>query len=179
MIRGGLIKFENDKYSKCPHCNMQYYDWKSDDNPLLVHKHLSPLCLFVLSSNPFNSNRIPISKTQEYYTDEYIENASSQPYAGLVRRGSDSGLNVLERRASFNRFPGGCPNDADHMAFFGLYYTRDNKIRCFYCKFSIPILSGFLRYYKLFVSFHLRSKCPYIQQMNENDPEPSIEQSKV
>ncbi|CAF5226354.1 unnamed protein product, partial [Rotaria magnacalcarata] len=85
LTQGGWVISETDGYSKCPHCQVHYCNWNMNDNPLLVHKYLSPLCLFVLSPNPFNSNPIPIRKIAEHFTDEDIINAESQPYNGLVQ----------------------------------------------------------------------------------------------
>ena len=53
---------------------MEYYNWKNNDNPFNIHKYLSPLCLFVLSPNPFNFNSIPIKTMEEVFSDEYIMN---------------------------------------------------------------------------------------------------------
>ncbi|CAF4352188.1 unnamed protein product, partial [Rotaria sordida] len=38
MIKGGWIISDTEDYSKCPHCHMHYYNWKSNDNPLIIHK---------------------------------------------------------------------------------------------------------------------------------------------
>jgi baculoviral IAP repeat-containing protein 7/8 len=180
MIRGGWIKSDTEDHSKCPHCHMQYYNWKSDDNPWLIHQHLSPLCLFILSPNPFNSNRIPIRKPHEQFTDEDIENAESQPYTGLVQSRHESHFLVTDRRNSFNRFPGGCPSNADELATSGFYYTnRGGRIKCFYCERRVLVWNPDSQSSQYFKHLHLPTQCRYMRQMNDHDPESSSQSGQI
>ncbi len=153
---------------------MKYYNWKSDDDPLLIHKYLSPFCLFVLSLNPFNSNPISIRKVEEQFTDDDIENAESRPYVGLVQTRYQSIFSVSDRQISFNRFPGDCPIDSNELAISGFYYTNHGRlIKCFYCKSCVLVSRRNSRL------IHLHSRCRYIQQLNDHDPEPSVQQGKI
>ncbi|CAF1092201.1 unnamed protein product [Rotaria sordida] len=177
MTIGGFIISEKDDYSKCPHCHIQYYNWKSNDNPLIIHKYLSPNCLFVLSQNPFNLNPVPIKKIEEIFTDEDIINAQSQPYTGLVQSRYGSMSVVCQRKHSFERFPGGCPTDAHQLAISGWYYTNYGRnIKCFYCeRYAFP-LNIHQRSHPYLNLLHRFSSCRYIRQLNEFDSQSSTRQ---
>ncbi|CAF1351461.1 unnamed protein product [Adineta steineri] len=166
ITRGGWIIYDN--YSKCPHCHIQYNNWKSDDNPLDIHKYLSPLCLFVLSTNPFNYERIPIKKMDEEFTDEFIINAASQPYTGLVRARHESGHTISDRLNSFEQFPDHGSNDTNELAISGIYYdNRTKTIKCFYCESNMRIINGDSSFTQCFQHLHRVSNCHYIKQIND------------
>ncbi len=175
IIKGGWIIY--DDYSRCPHCRMIYYNWKLNDDPFLIHKYLSPLCLFILSSNPFHPNEIPIRKVQEQFTDEDIENVKTRPYNGLVPSKHSLMCSISNRLMSFNECPDGCPDNASELAKAGFYYTNYGKfIQCFYCKriFSVKSLSSqFGEYLKSHRRF---GRCYYTEQLNDSDPEGSVQE---
>ncbi|CAF0910342.1 unnamed protein product [Rotaria sordida] len=177
MTKGGWIISDTENYSKCPHCHMHYYNWKSNDNPLIIHKYLSPLCLFVLASNPFNSNPVPIRTMKENFTDTDIINAESQPYDGLVQSKYESVFMLSERQRSFESYPGGCPINAHELAISGLYYpNRGRFIKCFYCKRSIPAVNSSSRSHPYLKDLHCLFPCRYVRQLNDIDPEFSTRQ---
>jgi hypothetical protein len=181
ITKGGwIISDKEDHTSRCHHCHMEYYNWKSDDNPFMIHQHLSPLCLFILSPNPFNSNSIPIRKVGEQFTGEDIENAESRPYAGLVQARHESFSRVSDRQISFDRFPHDYPINIDQLAMSGFFYTNHGRfIRCFYCKCCALVPNRSSQSNQYFRPLHLLSRCRYIQQLNDVDPEPSIQQGNI
>jgi hypothetical protein len=181
MIKGGWIIYDTENYtSKCPHCHMQYCNWKSDDNPLLIHQYLSPLCPFVLSSNPFNSNPIPIRKVCEQFTDEDIKNAESQPYIGLVQTKYNSFYLVSDRQTSFNGFTHNHLVNTNELAIQGFFYrNRDRSIECFYCARKMFFWNQIFRTNQYFKNLHSSARCRYIQQLNDHDLETSNQQGKM
>ena len=179
IFKGGWIISNVGDYSKCPHCHMEYYSWQSDDNPLIIHKYLSPYCLFVLSQNPFISNPIPIRKVEEVFTNEEILNAESKPYAGLVRPKYESMFAVWERKNSFDRFPGGCPFNVDELARDGLYYTnRGRVVKCFYCKSRVYVFNSISSHNSHLMHLHSLSQCRYMEQLKDCDLQNSKRQGK-
>ncbi|CAF3361255.1 unnamed protein product [Rotaria socialis] len=172
LTQGGWVISETDGYSKCPHCQVHYCNWNMNDNPLLIHKYLSPLCLFVLSPNPFNSNPIPIRKIAEHFTDEDIINAESQPYNGLVQQRHEWMSSIFQRQNSFQRYPGGCPTNAYELAKSGFYYTNHGRfITCFYCRNNIFAFIPRTRSDRYLEHLPHLFPCRYIQQFNDVDSE--------
>lgn len=181
MTEGGWITYDTENYtSQCPHCHMQYSQWKSDDNPLLIHQYLSPLCPFVLSSDPLNSNPATVTKAKEQYTDEVIATAELQPYVGLVQTRHGSNSLVSTRQTSFSAFPRNCRVNTDELATNGFSYNHRHRcMQCFYCTRMIFIsgrISGFKDYSR---QLHPASQCRYVQQLNDHDPVRSIGQGKI
>ena len=169
-----------DYTSQCPHCHMQYSQWKSDDNPLLIHRHLSPLCPFVLSSNPFHSNPATLQKANEQYTDEIIADAAEKPYAGLVQTKHGSNSLVSTRQTSFASFPSNYEVTTDELANNGFSYDhRDKSVQCFYCRQTILTSSRMPRLNRYLRQRHRSSQCRYVLQLNDNDPGKSIRQGKI
>ncbi|CAF4815128.1 unnamed protein product, partial [Rotaria sp. Silwood1] len=160
MTKGGWIIYAEEDYSMCPHCHICYYDWKPNDNPLVIHKYLSPLCLFVLALNPFHSNSIPIRTIRENFTDEDIINAESQPYDGLVQSKHESFFMVSQRQLSFENFPGGCPINAQELAKSG----------------CIPAVHRRKRSHPYLTDLHSFLPCRYARQLNDIDPQLPIRQ---
>lgn len=172
MAEGGWMVHDGENDSaQCPHCHMQYSKWKSDDDPLLIHRHLSPLCPFVLSTNPLNSRSIPVRETREQFTDEFINAAKSQSYAGLVPTEHDPNSSIAHRQASFQTFPYRNSINTDALAISGFYYiSRQRSIQCFYCKRMISVVNQmpwFVYYSRL---SHASSGCFYAQQLNDRAP---------
>ncbi|CAF2377764.1 unnamed protein product [Rotaria sp. Silwood2] len=177
LTKGGWILYGTEDYSKCPHCHIYYYNWKPNDNPLVIHKYLSPLCLFVLALNPFNSNPIPIRTTKENFTDENIIDAESQPYDGLVQTRYESVFMLSKRQKSFETFPGGCPINAHELAISGWYYPNTSIfIKCFYCKRSVPAIHSSLRPHPYLKDLHRLFPCRYVRQLNDIDSQLPIQQ---
>lgn len=180
LIKGGWMMSNTNYYFTCPHCNVCYYNWNINDNPLAIHKYLSPLCLFVLSTNPFISNSIPIKKVEEHFTDEDIINAETQPYVGLVRSKHDTMESIAQRQKTFERYPGGCPVNSYDLAKSGLYYAnRRRSIICFYCKIKILVFIDRARSDRYLKNFHRLIPCRYIEQLNDIDPEITIRDGKI
>ena len=179
LSKGGWMLSASEEYiTKCPHCCMEYSNWKSDDDPLAIHKYLSPLCLFVLSSNPFGLNPIPIRKVEEQYTDQVIDNAEFRPYDGLAKAKHNRYSEVINRINSFEEVPHYCPNDALDLALSGFYYGN-GKIACFYCSRSLSVRNSSTALYHCFINIHKRSGCRYSQQINDNGRRLSIQQSNI
>lgn len=146
---------------------------------MLTHQYLSPLCLFVLSINPLNANSIPVIKAREQFTDENIAQAGSQPYNGLVKSNYGSISQLSARRTSLDRFPGGCPSNADELAECGFYYPNcGTSIRCFYCKRGMIIWNRNSRFLQCITNLHRVSQCRYIKQLNDHDPVQTSQQRK-
>ncbi|UJR10742.1 hypothetical protein I4U23_014930 [Adineta vaga] len=176
ITAAGWIKYNN--YFKCPHCYMKYDSWEANDDPLFIHKQLSPLCLFVLSTNPFNSHSIPTKEAEEHYTDEDIENAELQPYKGLVQTRPGSMSEISERLKSFQHFPTDFSSIAEDLAMSGIYFiSQYGYIQCFYCKFVKFIRNQNIKSIECFKSLHHLSSCRYIQQMKDNALQVSTEQA--
>jgi hypothetical protein len=178
MAEGGWIIYGMEDYtSQCPHCYMQYSQWKSDDDPLLIHRYLSPLCPFVLSLNPFNESPATVRQAKEQYTDEVIAAAESQPYDGLVRNRNETNSTISNRQMSFGTFPQNHQVNTNELATNGFSYNhRHRSMHCFYCTRTLFIpnrISG-INYYSR--QLHPPSRCRYVQQLNDHDPVTSIQQ---
>lgn len=181
MIKGGWSKSDTeDDTSECSYCGMKYNNWKSDDNPLTIHRCLSPLCPFVLSLNPFNSNSIPIRPIHEQFTDENIQNAKSRPYVGLVQTKHHSVSQLAARELSFQRLSSNSSIDSEQLARSGYFYTNCGRyIRCFYCNFRVSVTQESSQLNQSFRYLHYALRCRYTQQLNDTDPHLSMQQGKI
>jgi hypothetical protein len=146
----------------CPHCHVEYDQWQSTDNPLQIHRSLSPRCLFLLSPNPLNLPAgIPIPTAEQQFPLSVINAASGQPSNGLAKASNSEFSAVSIRIQSFDDFPGGLPSNTDALATGGFYFDASRRrVRCFYCNDwrSISSSGGVTP-----ISCH-RPRCSYNQQ---------------
>ncbi|CAF0944631.1 unnamed protein product [Adineta ricciae] len=167
LTKSGLIPY-NDHY-ECPHCHMRYRPWDVDDDPLSIHKHLSPLCLFVLSTNPFPPSSIPMITTEQLFTDEDIENADRQPYRGLVKAQHKPMSQISDRIKSFENSPAYASNVANDLAYSGIYLNKNKKfLHCFHCKLHLRLGIPNASSVESLKKNHSVIDCRYILQMNDN-----------
>jgi hypothetical protein len=177
---GWIICADDDNVSQCPHCFMQYSQWESNDNPLLIHQQLSPLCLFALSSNPLHENPATLKKTGEQYSDEVINGAASQSYDGVVLVKHETNSGITNRQRSFDSFPHNHQINTDELAINGFSYNdRHRCMQCFYCKRTMLISERTPRINCYSKQLHLACRCPYAQQFHDHDPVRSIQQGKI
>lgn len=166
-------------YYECPHCHMRYQPWDVDDDPLSIHKQLSPLCLFVLSTNPFRSGSIPMVTTEQFFTDEDIENAHRRPYRGLVKAQPKPMSKISERIKSFENSPAHVSNVADELARSGIYFhERTKSLHCFHCKLYLRLNGPNASPIESFIRAHSIWKCQYMRQMEDKDLQNSAHQGK-
>ena len=168
LTKSGWIPY-NDHY-ECPHCHMRYRPWDVDVDPLSIHKQLSPLCLFVLSTNPFQPGLVPMVTAAQLFTDEDIENADQQPYRGLVKAQHKPMSQICNRIKSFEDSPADVLDVANDLAQSGIYFDKNKKfLRCFHCELCLGLDgSNASSVESFFKNTHSVVNCRYILQMNDN-----------
>ena len=176
---GWIVSDPENNISQCPHCHVQYSKWKAGDDPRMIHRFLAPLCPFVLAENPSSSYSIPQNSTENVYTNDFIRNADTQPYDGVVRTKDHPYSIVTNRQNSFARFPRNHLIDTRQLANQGFYYVPfPSCIKCFYCSYTLPIQNVGMRSAPVIKLLHLHFGCRYGEQVNDHDPTPSIAQSR-
>lgn len=183
MFKGGWLNCDtNNGTTQCLYCHVQYSQWKTGDNPLAIHQSLAPLCPFVLSSNPLTTNEIQKIQLKEYFTDEVIQNAASQPYNGLTPAAYDDVKSMITNRLkSFDAQSDDIQLDVAKWAKNGLCYNAQNRtIECFYCglKISGVFYDDDHLHIDVFNRLHWLSSCMYIKQLKDRDPVASTCKSK-
>lgn len=176
---GWIVPDLESNTSQCPHCHMQYSKWKEGDDPRMIHRHLAPLCPFVLAENPFSSCLIPQNSSANVYTDDVIRHANTQPYDGIVQTMVHPHSLVTNRRNSFAVLPRIYSIDANELVNQGFYYEpSSNCIKCFYCPYALhmPLASNLSS--RAVKNIHLISGCRYAKQVNDGNPTPPTAQSR-
>ena len=134
MYEAGWMISDDGTCAQCPYCHVEYDQWQSTDNPLDVHRALSPYCLFVLSQNPLNLPAIPIRTSAEQFPRTTISTAHLRPYDGLANVSKSKFCELTKRLESFDARPDLFENNKMDLATEGFHYhVSPSCILCFYC----------------------------------------------
>ncbi len=111
----------------CFSCGVRYHQWKEGDVPLLIHRRLSPLCLFlqelISKSSPTPAATPFFSHTSASAHERSQTDLSRPDYA-----------NEQVRLKSFKYLPQWFPCSRSDCAHAGLYFVRKPDVmKCFSC----------------------------------------------
>lgn len=123
MIMAGWFSCNVGDRVICIYCNKICQNWTADDNPIEIHKELSPQCSFVRSMNP-------AKKPPKVINDTLSE--KFQPCNPAMAE-------ISRRQATFSQanWPESSPS-VDDLVRAGFYATNiANTVTCFYCNGSL------------------------------------------
>lgn len=131
----------------CIYCNLICQEWKENvDDPIEVHRTLSPKCSYVLFmlrsdvnvSSTFIANKTPIDDKNKHAD---TSDNSSQVHSDQIMHSSPHNANYMSissRHASYETWNHESSPSVDELAQAGFFYTGiKNIVRCFYCNGSL------------------------------------------
>ncbi|CAF0977721.1 unnamed protein product [Rotaria sp. Silwood1] len=146
MIAAGFFQCNVGDRVICLYCNLICQQWTGNiDDPIEVHKTLSPKCSFVLlvltqtePSSILAVNEISTNNNSNQETSlnnmnrlRFDQNAPSSPY-------HIDYANIQSRKATFEAWTNEPSPSVDDLVKAGFFYTGINNIvRCFYCNGSL------------------------------------------
>lgn len=167
MIVAGFFFCNVHDRTICLYCNLICHEWKLDsDDPIEVHKTLSPQCPYVLSTlinNPaISCTIVAINDPTEHMTTESNATECTTPCHPKY-----SDLNV--RLESFKNWPNQSPSPSSNdLAAAGFFYqNRGNIVTCFNCNGSLKNWSS----YDQPIIEHIRwfAQCSYAKQLCDDE----------
>ncbi|CAF4274227.1 unnamed protein product [Rotaria magnacalcarata] len=149
MIRAGFFKCNVGDRVICLYCNLICQKWKVDiDDPVEVHKILSPKCpyvLYVLAEEEHS----PTLVVNEFSTDNNINQAFTSNNTNRTQLDqivhtspcNNNYANIPSRQATFTTWKHGPSPSIDDLVNAGFYYSGiKNIVQCFYCNGSLQTL---------------------------------------
>jgi baculoviral IAP repeat-containing protein 1 len=116
----------------CNACDLQVSNWTRDTKPFTVHAQRSPMCTFVRSMQPANTNVIPLSPTD----------GEKPPKRPKIDNSHVSDLDILVeteilkevRKRTFSHYPHRSSPTAAQMMAAGFFSCNINdRVICLYC----------------------------------------------
>jgi len=130
--------------TRCPYCDVEYDNWQPKDDPLIIHRHRSPACSFVLSSYPIHPSSVSIKRLDEVLTQTRIAKEVQQPMSNVTLTSHSSYAQPQKRQESFLNFPDRPPQNIGALVQSGFYYTGvETLLQCYNCAEAV---SDFHRY---------------------------------
>ncbi|CAF2899291.1 unnamed protein product [Rotaria sp. Silwood2] len=185
MITAGFFHCNVGDRVICLYCNIICQQWiGSIDDPVEVHKTLSPKCSYVLSmlTQPKSS---PISIVNEISADNSGNQATSLNNINQVRfdqivHTSPYHIDYASipcRQATFKTWTNESSPSVDDLVKAGFFFTGINNIvRCFYCNGSLQNWSG--NDNPLIEHIRWFPHCTYAKQLSGNELYTKVQQAK-
>jgi hypothetical protein len=138
LARAGFYYIGQSSETKCFSCGISYKDWTSGDDPMTVHRRLSPSCDIVRHKRQHISSTIDNHEMERTPTQTYNQYQHSNDYATLeinVEKPKYPNFVQLQVRiSSFQGWPTCLDQTPRDMAMAGfLFAGYPDYTRCFFC----------------------------------------------
>ncbi|CAM2703323.1 unnamed protein product [Rotaria socialis] len=149
MIRAGFFKCSVGDRVICLYCNLICQKWKVDiDDPVEVHKILSPKCpyvLYVLAEEEHSPTLVANESSTANNTNQAsTSNNTNRPQSDQTVHASPFNSNyasIPSRQATFTTWKHESSPSVDDLVNAGFYYSDvKNIVQCFYCNGSLQTL---------------------------------------
>ncbi|CAF4424576.1 unnamed protein product [Rotaria sp. Silwood2] len=123
MISAGWFSCNVNDRVICIYCNTICHEWTNNDDPIEVHKRLSPKCPFVIS--------MPLVNNSPKIINDTLEEKFQPSYPTMAE------ISRREQTFSNANWTENCPS-IESLVRAGFFFTGvNNTVTCFYCNGSL------------------------------------------
>lgn len=134
LFKAGWSFTGSDDSVVCLYCHVEHHNWNVRDDPLAIHRQLSPSCPFVLSSQPLRPSQTPIKTLSELYTTNRIFHDIAQPKSNVILASTSPYSPPPKREESFSTFPNATSASIEALVQNGFYSSGEGTlVTCYSC----------------------------------------------
>jgi hypothetical protein len=185
MITAGFFQCNVGDRVICLYCNLICQQWKGDiDDPIEVHKILSPKCPYVLfmltpeeTSSVLIVNEIPTDSNSNQAL--FLNNTNPLRFNEIVYTSPCHAdfISIPSRQATFETWTNESSPSVDDLVKAGFFYTGANNIvTCFYCNGSLQNWSE--KDNPLIEHIRWFPHCAYAKQLSGNELYNKVQEAK-